>query len=449
MDVQVEDISPVKKKISVEVSADYVSDEITKAYKKIAKNAKVKGFRQGKVPMNVVEQYYAEQMEREVVGKLINESYYKALVDNDVQAICEPKIEATETLTRGKSFTFEAHVEVKPEVELQNYTGFDLDKEILALDDQVVEDRICEMTSARDSQEVAERDDVQNGDFVTIDFEGFLDGEAFAGGAAQEHVLELGSGSFIPGFEEQLVGMNRGDEKEITVTFPEEYGNDDLAGKEAVFKVKIREIKVKVCAELNDELAKELGGESVEDLRQKVADGYKDQEESRIEEELKERLMTALVDNNEIEVPETMIGRQLDFMKRNITNRLKQQGMTLEMMGMNDESFRDVYRETAIKQIQGSLILEAVGKQENISVDESEIDGRLEEIATMANAPLDEVKKYYAAEDARKNLLAQIEEEKVITYLLGQSNINDISKEDLAAKKEEGADEQSEAQEQE
>ncbi|MDY0189337.1 MAG: trigger factor [Desulfuromonas sp.] len=434
MNVQVEDISPIKKKISVEVSADRVSDEITKAYKKIAKKAKVKGFRQGKVPMNVVEQYYAEQMEQEVVGALINESYYKALVDNDVQAISEPHIEATDSLAKGQAFTFEAHVEVKPVVVAANYSGLELQKEILVLDDQVVEDRLKQMCSERDTQEIAARDDVQNGDFVTMDFEGFLDGEAFAGGAAQEHVLEVGSGSFIPGFEEQLVGMKRGEEKEIVVTFPEEYGNSDLAGKEATFKVAIKEIKVKVCAELDDALAKELGADSLEDLRQKVSEGYKSQEEQRVEEDLKERLMTALVDNNEVEVPETMIARQLDFMQRNISNRLKQQGMTLEMMGMNDESFRGMYRATAIKQVQGSLILEAIGQQENISVDDAEIDSRLEEIATMANAPLEEVKKYYAGEDARRNLLAQIEEEKVITFLLGQSKVTDVSKEDLAAK---------------
>jgi len=431
MNVQVEEISPVKKKICVEVSAERVSDEIGKAYNKIAKTAKVKGFRQGKVPMRVIEQYYAEQMERDVVGALINESYYKALVDHKVAAIADPAISATGSLKKGDVFTFEAHVEVKPEVVVKNYTGFDLQKEIIELEDKTVDDRIAEMCASRDSQEIAERDDVQDGDFVTIDFEGFLDGEAFAGGAAQEHVLELGSGSFIPGFEEQLVGLKRGEEKEIAVTFPTEYGNKDLAGKDATFQVVIKEIKVKVSPELDDELAKEFGAESVADLRQKVADNYKEQEEKRIEEELKERLMTALVEGNEVAVPDTMIGRQLDFMQRNIEGRLKQQGMTLEMMGMNNESFRSMYRDTAIKQVQGSLILESIGKQENISVDDSEIDSRLEEIATMANAPLAEVKKYYAAEDARKNLLAQIEEEKVITFLLGQSKVTEVAKADL------------------
>ena len=431
MNVQVEEISPVKKKICVEVSADRVADEISKSYKKIAKTAKVKGFRQGKIPMSVVEQYYAEQMEQDVIGKLINESYYKALVDHKVPAISDPSIEENSGLKKGEPFTFEAHVEVKPEVVAKDYTGFELKKEILELDDQTVEDRISEMCASRDCQEVAEREDVQDGDFVTIDFEGFADGVAFDGGTAQDHVLELGSGSFIPGFEEQLVGAKRGDDKEIAVTFPEEYGNKELAGKDATFKVAIKEIKIKVSAELDDEFAKELGAESVEDLRQKVADGYKEQEEQRIEEDLKERLMTALVEGNDIEVPDTMIDRQLDFMQRNISNRLKQQGMTLEMMGMNDESFRAMYRATAVKQVRGSLVLESIGEQENISVDDSEIDSRLEEIAQMANAPLEEVQKYYAGDEARKNLLAQIEEEKVITYLLGQSNVEDVAKDTL------------------
>lgn len=433
MNVQVEDVSSIKKKISVEVSADRVSEEIAKTYKKIAKSAKIKGFRQGKVPMSVVEKYYADQMQQEVIGRLINESYYKALVDHKVPAISDPSIEDSSVLEKDKPFTFEAHVEVKPEIEAKDFKGLELQKEIFEFDEQVVEDRLNEMLTSRASQEVVERDDAQSGDFVTIDFEGFVDGVAFDGGAAQDHVLELGSGSFIPGFEDQLIGMKRGEEKEIEVTFPEEYGNKDLAGKLSTFKVALKEIKEKKVPELDDEFAKGFGADSAADLREKVTESYKQQETSRVEEDLKERLITALVNNNEVEVPATMIERQLDFMHKNITNRLRQQGMTLEMMGMNDDAFRAMYRETAIKQVQGSLLLEAVGQQENISVDESEIDGRLEEIAEMANAPLDEVKKYYAGEEARRNLLAQIEEEKVITYLLGQSKVEEVSKEALAA----------------
>nr|WP_320115503.1 trigger factor [uncultured Desulfuromonas sp.] len=434
MNVQVENVSSVKKKISVEISADRVSEEIAKAYKKIAKSAKVKGFRAGKVPMSVVENYYVDQMKQDVVGRLINETYYQALVDNDIAAISEPSIEDSSDLEKDKPFTYEAHVEVKPEVSAKDYTGIELQKEIFDFDEKIVDERLNEMLSTRATMEVAERDDAQKGDFVTIDFEGFVDGEAFDGGAAEGHELELGSGSFIPGFEDQLIGMKRGEESEISVTFPEDYGNKDLAGKESTFKIAMKEIKVKEMPELDDEFAKGYGAESAEDLREKISDGYKKQETSRIDDDLKERLITVLVERNEVEVPDTMIERQLDFMHKNIANRLQSQGMTLEMMGMNEEAFRVMYRETAVKQVQGSLLLEAIGRQENISVDEDEIDSRLEEIAEMANAPLDEVKKYYASDEARKGLLAQIEEEKVITYLLGQSKIEEVTKEALAEK---------------
>lgn len=431
MNVQVEDLSPVKKKVSVEVSAERVTEEILAAYKKIAQKAKIKGFRKGKVPMSVVERYFEAEMEQEVIGKLIHETYYQALIDNNIDAIAHPSIEKSGELKKDQPFSYDAHVEVKPDVKAKDYTGLSLKKEIFAEDDAALESQIADMLSSRAEMRIADHDEAINGDFVTLDFEGFVDGVAFEHGAAQDHELELGSGTFIPGFEEQLVGMKRGEEKEIAVTFPEQYGNKDLAGKAATFKVAIKELKVKVVPELTDELAKEFGGESVDDLREKMAENNRNHDQRRIEEDLKERLMTALSDANPIEVPDTMVERQLDFMYQNIGNRLKSQGMTLQMMGLNEQSFRAMYRSTATKQVQGSLLLEAIGRQENISVDDSEIDSRLEEIAEMANAPLDEVKKYYASEEARQGLLAQIEEEKVITWLLGQSSVSEVSKDEL------------------
>ena len=230
MNVQVEAISPVKKKINVEISAERVSSEIAATYKKIAKNAKIKGFRKGKVPMSVVEKYFAGDMEQDVVNRLIQETYYQALVDHDIAAIAHPTIEQSGELHKDQPFTYEAHVEVKPEVEARDYKGLSLQKEAFVFDGQLVETRIEQMLESRAQQEVVVRDEAQQGDFVTIDFEGFVDGVAFEHGAATDHVLELGSGSFIDGFEDQLVGMKRGEEKEIAVTFPQEYGNKELAG---------------------------------------------------------------------------------------------------------------------------------------------------------------------------------------------------------------------------
>jgi len=433
MNVTIEDISSVKKKLSFEVAAETVDVEIEKAYQKIAKTAKIKGFRPGKAPRSVVEKYYAPQVEEQVLGRLINDSYFKALVEHRVAAISDPEIVESSPLQKGQTFTYQAHVEIKPEVEVKDYTGLSLQKEKFEADPTVVDARLDEMAAGRAQLQTVDRDTAQSGDHVTIDFEGFVDGVAFEGGKADGHELELGSGSFIPGFEDQLEGMKRGEEKEIKVTFPEEYGNKELAGKPSVFKVKLHEIKEKVTPELNDDFAKGFGLETLQELREKLDENYRTQEQNRIDGDLREKLIAALIERNPMDVPETMVASQLDYMFGNISKRLQQQGMNLAMMGMNEESFKQMYRETAVGQVKGSLVMEGVARQENIKADPSEIDGKLEEIAKMSNAPLDAVKKYYASDEARRGLMAQIVEEKVMQFLLDNSTVEEVAKDQLAA----------------
>ena len=432
MNVQIEDVSSIKKKLSFEVDAEQVDAEIRKTYQKIAKTAKVKGFRPGKIPQAVLEKYYAPQMEEQVLGRLINDSYFKALVEHRISAVSDPEIVESSPLEKGKTFSYEAEVEVKPEIEVKDYTGLALQKESFEPDPQVVEDRLEELRAGRSQMEVSSREEARGGDSVVIDFEGFVDGEAFEGGKAEGHVLELGSGNFIPGFEEQLEGMKREEEREIEVTFPEEYGNKELAGKPATFKVVLREIKEKVLPELDDEFAKGFGLESFAKLKEEIDTSYRTQEKNRIDGDLRERLMNALIERNPVEVPEAMVSSQLDYMLGNVRNRMQSQGMSLEMLGLNEESFKQMYRETAVKQVQGSLILEAVAKQENLKVEDSEIDGKLEEVAAMANAPLDAVKKHYAGDDARRGLIMQIAEEKVVRFLLDNSTVEEVDKASLA-----------------
>ncbi len=441
MNVTIDDISSVKKKLSFEVAAETVDAEIEKAYQKIAKSAKIKGFRPGKAPRSVVEKHYAPQMEEQVLGRLINDSYFKALVEHRVAAITDPEIVESSPLQKGQAFTYQAHVEIKPEVEVKDYAGLTLQKEKFEADPTVVDTRLDEMLAGRAQMQVSERDAAQSGDQVIIDFEGFVDGVAFDGGKAAGHQLELGSGSFIPGFEEQLEGMKRGEEKEIEVSFPAEYGNKELAGKPSVFKVKLHEIKEKVVPELNDDFAKGFGLESLAELREKLEENHRTQEQNRIDGDLREKLMEALIERNPMEVPEAMVSSQLDYMLGNIRNRLQQQGMSLEMMGMNEESFKQMYRETAVAQVKGSLLLEGVARQEKLSADPSEVDGKLEEIAKMSNAPLDAVKKYYASDEARRGLMAQIVEEKAMRLLLDKSTVEEVTKDQLAASGQEKSEE--------
>ncbi len=431
MNVKIEDISSIKKKLSFEVAADKVDAAMDQALQKIGKTAKIKGFRPGKVPRKVIEQQYAPQIEEQVLTRLINDSYFKALVEHRIAAVSDPEILDNSPIERGKPFSYEAHVEVKPQIEAKDYTGLSLKKERMDADASVIEGRIEEMRSGRAEMQVSDRDEARTGDFVTIDFEGFLGDEPFEGGKAEDFVLELGSGSLIPGFEEQVEGMKRGENRDVQVTFPENYGNKELAGQPALFKVALKEIKEKVLPTLDDEFAKGFGLEGLADLREKLTESHNTQEKNRIEGDLRERLVTALIERNPVEVPETMIASQLDYMLGNIRNRLQSQGMSLEMLGMNEDSFRQMYRESAANQVRGSLILEAIARQENLTVDPSEIDGKLEKIAQMSNASIEAVKSYYAKDEARRGLMSQILEEKTVEFLLEKSDILEVDKADL------------------
>jgi trigger factor len=435
MNVKVEDVSSIKKKLSFEVASEQVDKEIRKALQKIGKTAKIKGFRAGKVPESVLEKYYGGQMEQDVLTSLINATYFKALQEHAIPAVGEPSIVESSGISKGEAFTYEAEVEIKPEVTARDYTKLSLEKEKFVPDPNAVEGRLEEMRASRSQVEVTERNTAQIGDSVVIDFEGFIGEDAFAGGKGEDYLLELGSGSFIPGFEEQLIGMQRKESKDVEVSFPADYGQAELAGQPAVFKVVLKEIKEKVVPELDDEFAKEFGVDTLDELKAQLQTSYEAQETSRVENDLREKLVSMLIESNPIEVPEAMIAKQLDYMYDNITNRMQSQGMTPEMLGLTPENFRENYRKTAIEQVSGNLILEAIGRQENIVADESEIDAKLEEIAVMANAPVEMVKNYYAGSEARSGLMAQITEEKVVSFLLESARVKEVAPKKKAEKK--------------
>lgn len=437
MNVTIEEVSSIKKRLSFEVPAETVAIAIEKAYQKIGQSAKIKGFRAGKIPRPLLEQYYAPQMEQQVVNRLINDSFIKALELHDINALGDPKITENSLLESGKPFTYAAEIEVTPLVTARDYTGLVLQKERFVFDEKAIDTQLEEMRQSRSTVIDSTRDTAVIGDHVVIDFAGSVDGVLFEGGTAEDFTLELGSGQFIPGFEDQVVGMKIGESRDLQVTFPEQYGSAELAGKAAVFAVTLKKVREKVAPELSDEFAKGFGLESLDELREKLAENSRTQENNRIDGDLRERLVTALIERNPLEVPEALVENQLGYMVANIRRRLESQGMKLEMMGMTDDTFKQMYRDTAIGQVKGTLILTAIAKQEEITVEESEIDSRLEEIATMANAPLEAVRKHYAREDARIGLMAQISEEKTIRFLLDKAQLSEVSKEELASNEKE------------
>jgi trigger factor len=427
MNVRVEELSSIKKKLVIEIAADVVNEELENAFKQIAKTASIKGFRKGKVPRKILEQQYGSKAQYDAAGTLINNSLYKALIEEKLEPVSQPQVTEAATVEAGKSFTYEAELEIRPVVEAKNYKGLELEKEKLVFEkEKVIEIQLEQMANSRVQLEVTSRKKAREGDTVIIDFEGSVEGELFEGGASSDYQLELGSNSFIPGFEEQVVGMKREQEKDINVTFPESYGAENLAGKEAVFKVLLKEIKEKVQPKIDDDFAKQYDVDTLEELKEKIAEDSIKQEEQRIESQVHEAMMTKLIENNPLEVPTGMVENQLRHMKDNFAQRLQAQGMSLEMLGMNDETFNKSYYDMAELQVKGDLLLQAIAEQEKFVADDAEVEAKIKEFADQGQAELEKIQKYFENEQAREGLKGQIVYEKTSKFLKEQAIINEV-----------------------
>lgn len=433
MQIKVESLSKVKRKINFEIPAERVASEIDKVYEQIRKRTAIKGFRKGKVPKAYIEKYYSGAMEQDVVKNLVNDTYFKTLADEKIYPVSYPVIE-NEELKQGEPFKYTAVVEVFPEVEIREFAGLEVGKEIYRFDEEAINRRIEEMReSLAQLRPVEDGRPAATGDFVTLDFEGCIDGVPFEGGKGEDYQLELGSGRFIPGFEEQICGMKAGEEGEIRVTFPESYGNTDLAGKEATFTIKVKEMKVKELPPLDDDLAKGFGEfETLDQLRAKLVEEYEKHEKERIEAEFKERIVKALIEKNDLEVPEALVNQQLDLMLENAKKRLAYQRLNLEMMGLDDERYKVQFRPVAESQVKGSLLLDALARQEDIKVADSEIEDKFRLMSGDNEQSLEAVRNYYQQNGkARENLIAQIREEKAIAYLVERANVSEVSRDEI------------------
>lgn len=433
MRINVESLSSIKKKINFEIPSERVASEVEKAYGEIRKHAAIKGFRKGKVPKDLLVKHFSDKMADDVLKNIINDTYFKALMDEKIYPVSHPVIESDE-LKVGEPFKYSATVEIFPDVVVKDYAGLEVKKEKYVFNEEVIANRLKEMQENMSHLEPADAQrSAVNGDFVTFDFKGFVDGEPFEGGAAEDYQLELGSGRFIPGFEDQIVGMKAGDEGEIKVTFPENYGQKDLAGKDATFAVTIKGIKVKELPELNDDFAKDFGEfESLDQLKAKISEVYSLQENERIETELRERLIKALIEKNSFEVPETLIDKQLNLMLENSKKRLAMQRLTLEMMGLNDEGYKIQFRSVAETQVKGSILLEALARQESIQVADCDLDDKIKEIAAQNNQELETVNNFYQQNaQAKENLTAQLKEDKVVDFLLAKAKIDEVDRSEI------------------
>ncbi|AIQ65181.1 trigger factor [Paenibacillus stellifer] len=424
--------------LDVEVDADRVAKALDKAFNKVVKNANVPGFRKGKVPRPIFESRFGvESLYQDAIDILLPEAYGEAVEQTDIFPVDRPEVDI-EQFAKGQSFKFKAKVTVKPEVTLGQYKGVEVPAQKAEVSDEELDAELKRLQERHAELVVVEEEPAVNGDIAVIDFEGFVDGEAFEGGKAERHSLELGSNSFIPGFEEQVVGMATGDFKDVEVTFPETYHAENLAGKPAVFKVKLHEIKRKQLPELDDEFAKDVSefetlAEYKEDLKKQL--------ESRKAEELKGVKENAVVEaaaaNAEVEIPQAMIDSEVQNMVRDFDMRLRQQGMNMDMFlsfsGQTQDDLREQMKSDAEKRVLNNLVLEVIAKSENIEVSDEEFEAELVKMAESYRRSAEEIRNILASNGSLDSLKEEIMLRKTIEFLVENSKEVEAPAEEASA----------------
>ncbi|MEB3696174.1 trigger factor [Bacillus amyloliquefaciens] len=394
--------------LTVEVDADTFKTALDDAFKKVVKQVSIPGFRKGKVPRGLFEQRFGvEALYQDALDILLPVEYPKAVEEAGIEPVDRPEIDV-EKIEKGESLIFTAKVTVKPEVKLGDYKGLGIEKDDTAVTDEDVQNELKALQERQAELVVKEEGAVENGDTVVLDFEGFVDGEAFEGGKAENYSLEVGSGSFIPGFEEQLTGLEAGAEKDVEVTFPEEYHAEELAGKPAVFKVKIHEIKAKELPELNDEFAKDIDEEveTLAELTEKTKKRLEEAKENEGDAKLREELVLKASENAEADVPQAMIDTELDRMLKEFEQRLQMQGMNLELYtqfsGQDENALKEQMKEDAAKRVKSNLTLEAIAQAENLEVTDEDVEAELTKMAEAYNMPVENIKQAIGSTDAMK-----------------------------------------------
>ena len=427
MKVKVENVENKANEVKIEftVEAEKFNEAIQNVYKKNAKYFNIPGFRKGKAPFKMVEKAYGIQIFYEdAFNEIAGEVYSKGLEDNKVEAVSKPEIDIVQ-IEAGKDLIFTAVVQTKPEVKLGKYKGIEIKKVEYNVSDEDIEHELSHIAEHNARLVAVEDRPVENGDTTIIDFEGFVDGVAFEGGKAENYELEIGSGKFIPGFEEQIVGMNIDDEKEIKVTFPKEYPAKDLEEKEATFKVKLHEIKKKELPEINDEFAKDASEfDTLEDWKKSIKEKKENENASKAKFEMEDEAIAEVCKNASVDIPSGMIETEIDNMEQDISSRLSYQGMNLDqylkMIGKTKKEFRDDYKEQAEKQVKTTLVLEAIMKDAKIEVTEEEIETKIKEMAEMYGQKEEDVKNNV---NLIKYVQTTLETEKTIHYIVDNAKI--------------------------
>lgn len=409
--------------LTVTVPKEEVDKGLDKAFKKVVKQINVPGFRKGKMPRPLFEQRFGvESLYQDALDFILPEAYGNAVEEAEINPVDRPEIDVTQ-MEKGKELIFEATVTVEPEVELGDYKGLSIEKQDREVTDEEFNQAIEDAVS-RQAELTVKEGEIAEGDVVNINFDGYVDGEAFEGGQAEGYDLEIGSGSFIPGFEEQLIGLKANDSKDVVVTFPEEYHAEELAGKEATFKCEVNEVKSKEIPELDDELAQELDESvsTVDEYKEKLRKDLEEAKVNQAEATEKEEAITKATDNAKVDIPEAMVNTELDRMMQEFEQRISQQGLNLELYyqfsGQSEEELKAQMKEDAEKRVKTNLTLRAIADAENIEVSDADVEAEFAKMSEQFGLSVEDIKATLGNNDI---LVNDLKIQKVIDLLVAES----------------------------
>ncbi len=413
--------------LTFEVDATSFNTALDKAFKKVVQEVNIPGFRKGKVPRMIFEQRFGvESLYQDAIDLILQEAYSHAIDEAGIEPVDQPNVDV-ESIGKGQPVVFKAVVTVKPEVKLGEYKGLQVEEQNTEVTDEDVKEELERLQERYAELAIKENGPAENGNTVVLDFEGFVDGEAFEGGKSENYSLELGSNQFIPGFEEQLVGLEAGAEADIKVTFPEDYHAEELKGKEATFKVKLHEIKAKQLPELDDEFAKDVDDEveTLDALKEKLEKQLKESKESSAKSAIQDEVVTKAAENAEIDLPEVMVNNELDRMVREFEQQIQQQGLSMDMYyqfsGTDQNGLRDQMKEEAEKRVRANLTLEAIADAENLEVSEEDVTKEIENMASMYGLPAEQMRQMLDMQGGPDALKGDIKIRKALDFLVENS----------------------------
>ncbi|MFH1079498.1 MAG: trigger factor [Pseudomonadota bacterium] len=429
--VKIEEVSPVRKRLSFEIPWEDVKKGLDSVYRDVAKKARIRGFRQGKIPRDVLERHYKDHVEEETVSKLINQVYWDAVKEHDILAVTQPKIDQ-QGIAPDKNFSFTATVEVEPMLEPKGYLDLELEKEELTVTEQDIEDRFKEIQQMfATMQDIEDDRGLMAGEFATIDFEGTLAGEALKELKAENYFLEVGSGILVPGFESQLIGMKKGEARQIEVRFPDDYQAAHLAGKDVSFSVVLKGLKEKILPEINEDFVKNFEKyDSLEGLKADLHKSLMAEHKARIEADVRQQIVDRLLSNkdNEFDVPPSFVERQIFQMMADTQRRLLSRGMDKKTATEMTVKMHDTFKDEARKIVLTALIIKNISRLESISVGEDEVADRIRMMAESRGMTVEALRESLEKDDMQNHIENEVLHQKVFDFIESKAKIRTVKK---------------------